>query len=263
MAASVLAAHIGPQYTALFDQWVAFQLDALGKAALYRFGRHFDALPRNVEFPAVVWASQAALFVAPEPQRCAAMRAEFVDQAIAALAVAKRDQPLRKEFHPHRRAVVFRQFLRQQCRSPVAAEQLTHRGTGTRLGDELVLLFPQHLLLHANGKWNTNHACSTNRCFERDQICAHCGPKLSLLKFDLDQGMRSAVHHNFFLTTENNISLSQGKTIMPLESVFALTAVTIAFVGFALALCGPSTKRAICTDPRMALSCPLIAVESP
>jgi hypothetical protein len=74
-------------------------------------------------------------------------RDAFVDQTIAAMAVAKRDQPLRKELHPHRRAVVFRQFLRQNRRSPVAAEQLTHRGTGTRLGDKFVLLFPQHRLL--------------------------------------------------------------------------------------------------------------------
>jgi len=101
--------------------------------------------------------------------------AEFVDQTIAALAVAKRDQPLRKELHPHWRVVVFRQFLRQQRRSPVAAEQLTHRGTGARLGNEFVLLFPQHRLLQRTAARCRNFVRSTNMFFEIDQTSPAAG----------------------------------------------------------------------------------------
>jgi len=53
-------------------------------------------------------AAQAAFFVAAEPERDAAMRAELVDQAVFAVAVAKGEQPLGQELHPHRRAFVFR-----------------------------------------------------------------------------------------------------------------------------------------------------------
>ena len=41
------------------------------------------------------------------------MGAEFVDQAIAALGVAERDQALGEKLHPHRWAIVLRQFLGQ------------------------------------------------------------------------------------------------------------------------------------------------------
>ena len=58
--------------------------------------RQVDALPGDVVFPAVIGAAQAAFLVLAEPERDAAMRAEFVDQPDAALAVAES----RPDFRP-------------------------------------------------------------------------------------------------------------------------------------------------------------------
>ena len=96
-----------------FDQRVGFQLDLLAEAALDRLGRHLDALAGDIVFPAMIGAAQAGLLVAAEPERNAAMRAELVDQAVAPLGVAEREQALGQELDPHRRAFVFRQFARR------------------------------------------------------------------------------------------------------------------------------------------------------
>ena len=103
-----------------------------------------DALSGNVEFPAVIGAAQSAFLIASKPQRCAAVRAKFIDQAITPIAVAEGDQPLGQQFDPHRRGIVLRQFLRQQRRCPAAAEHLAHQGSRSGLGDEIVLVPSQH-----------------------------------------------------------------------------------------------------------------------
>jgi hypothetical protein len=72
------------------------------------------------------------------------MRAELVDQAIAALAVAEGDETLGQQLDAYRSAVVLGQFLRQQRRHPVAAEQVAHRRARPCLGQEVVLFFSQH-----------------------------------------------------------------------------------------------------------------------
>ena len=72
------------------------------------------------------------------------MGAKLVDQAVAALGIAEGDQALGEELDPHRRAIVFRQFLGKQRRQPIAAEQLAHCGPGAGLGQKLVLFFSEH-----------------------------------------------------------------------------------------------------------------------
>ena len=150
------------------------QLDLPGEAAFLGLGGHLDALAGHVELPAVIGAAQAALLVAAEPQRDAAMGAELVDQAVAAAAVAERDQPLGQQLHPHRRAVVLGQLLGQQRRHPVAAEQLAHRRPRTGLGDEIVLFLPEHshppALRRALVTVATNSLRSPGRCLDLDQI---------------------------------------------------------------------------------------------
>ena len=105
--------HIGPQHPAALHQRIGFELDLLAEAAFDRLRRHFDALAGMVVFPAVIGAAQPVLLVAAEPERDAAMRAEFVDQAVASLGVAEGEQPLGQELHPHRRAFVLRQVPRR------------------------------------------------------------------------------------------------------------------------------------------------------
>src|SRR5262249_62271462 len=67
------------------------------------------------------------------------MGAELVDQSVSAVAVAERQQPLRQNLHTRRRAIVLGQFLEQQSRDPVGAEQLTHGGAGAGLGQNDLL----------------------------------------------------------------------------------------------------------------------------
>jgi hypothetical protein len=126
------------------DQRIGFQLDLLDEAALLRFGRHVDALSGEVELPTMIWTAQSAFLIATEPQRYAAMGAEFVDQTEPAKAVAKRNQPLRQKLDPHRRTVVCRQFLSQQRRQPVTPEKIAHRRAGAGPGDHFVLILPKH-----------------------------------------------------------------------------------------------------------------------
>ena len=136
--------HIGPQHVADLHQRVGGQLDLLAEAALNRLGRHVHALPIHIVFPAVIGAAQAGLLVAAEPQRHPAMGAKLVDQAIAAFQIAEGDQAFGEKLDPDRRAIVFRQFLGQQRRQPVATEQLAHGGPGAGLGQKLVLFFSEH-----------------------------------------------------------------------------------------------------------------------
>ena len=100
--------------------------------------------PVDVELPAVIDAAQAAFLVAPEIQRDAAMRAEFLDQADAALGVAERDEVLAEQADAHRRAVGLGDLARKQRGDPVAAHRVAHRRARADAGDEFVLLARQH-----------------------------------------------------------------------------------------------------------------------
>jgi hypothetical protein len=71
-----------------------------------------DAGTGDVELPAVIDAAQAALLVAPEIERHAAMRAELLDQPDAALGVAEGDELLTHQFDAHRRTIRFTDLTR-------------------------------------------------------------------------------------------------------------------------------------------------------
>src|SRR5689334_6549702 len=80
--------HVGPQHAAALDERIGLQLDLLAVAALARLRRHLDALAGVVVLPAVIGAAQAAVLVAAEPQRHAAVRAELVGERELAVGVA-------------------------------------------------------------------------------------------------------------------------------------------------------------------------------
>src|SRR5205823_13677807 len=65
-----------------------------------------DALPIcHIEFPAMIGTAQPVLLVAAEPQRHAAVGAEFLDQAGTPCGVAERNQLFRQKLNSHRRTV--------------------------------------------------------------------------------------------------------------------------------------------------------------
>ena len=75
------------------------------------------------------------------------MGAELVDEAVAPESVAESNQALGQNLHAHRRTIVLRQFLGEEHRQPVATEKVTHLGTRSGLGNEIVLFFGKHLAL--------------------------------------------------------------------------------------------------------------------
>ena len=131
--------HIDPDHVAALDARIRREFDLVAEAALGRLRRNLDALAGDVIFPAVIGAAQTVVLVAAEPQRDAAMGAEFVHHADAVLAVAERDQPLAEQFYPDRRAIGLRDFRRQQRRNPVAPHQRAHRRAGAGQCEEVVL----------------------------------------------------------------------------------------------------------------------------
>ena len=137
-------AHIGPQHAAALDQRIGLQFDLLAVAALARLRWHLDALPGVIVFPAVIRAAQAAMLVAAEPERHAAVGAELVGQRELAVGVAPGEQPLGEKLHAHRRAAGLGQFLGQQGRLPGGAEHLAHRRARAGLRQQVVLFFAEH-----------------------------------------------------------------------------------------------------------------------
>src|SRR5262249_53181097 len=122
----------------------------------------FDALARVIILPAVVGTAQTVFLVAPEPQGHTAMRAKLVDQSMPPFSIAKRQQPLRQQFDAHRWAFVVGQLLRQQGRDPVAAEQPAAGSAGPSLGQQIVVLFPQHRM-SSSGEIVLYHTCGAVR----------------------------------------------------------------------------------------------------
>ena len=135
-------AHIGPDDATQFDGRIGGQVDLVTK----RLGlvHLFYAAAVDGEFPAVIDAAQPIRLVAPEPKRGPAVRTVFVDEADPAGAVAKGDEVLPQQPHPHRRAIGLGQFPGEQGRDPIEPHRRAHRGALSDAGQQLVLLARQH-----------------------------------------------------------------------------------------------------------------------
>jgi hypothetical protein len=98
-----------------------------------RQARHIHAIARHIELPAVIDAAQAALLVAAEKQRRAAVRTAMVHDADAAIRVAEGNQFFAEQHQAHWRAIPF-QLGRLGRRHPVAPHQVAHDGARTDAG---------------------------------------------------------------------------------------------------------------------------------
>ena len=162
-------AHIGPEYAAGFHQRIGFKFDLFGITRGFCLRRHFHALAGDVEFPAVIGAAQAAFLIAPEPERHAAMGAEFIDQAQPALAVAKRQQALAEQLDAHRRTIILRQFGCQQGGQPIGAKQFAHGRASACAGEEDVVFCAHCIRLVSPAKRSARR--------DRYMVCEeHCDP---------------------------------------------------------------------------------------
>ena len=136
-------AQISPENAALLDHRIGALGDVLAQHGILRLGRRFQALARYIEQPAMERAAQPAIFQPAEGEVGAAMRAMALDQAVAALLVAKQHQILAEQFDRLDRARAC-QFIDQRRRLPVHPHQFPARLLGPGAGDQVVLFLAHH-----------------------------------------------------------------------------------------------------------------------
>ena len=134
-------AHVRPDDAAALLTWIRDGSDLVLEIALGRLVRHVETAPGDVELPAVVDAAQAMLFVAPEEQRCAPVRAVQAQDARAAGAVAESDEVLAEDSEASGRTIGCGQFGGEQRRHPVLPEELAHGRARANLREQLVVFF--------------------------------------------------------------------------------------------------------------------------
>ena len=93
-------AEVGPEDAALLDHGIGALPDALAQVGVLRLGRRLQALAGDIEQPAMEGAAQPAIFESAEGEVGAAMRAVAVDQAVAALLVAKQHEIFAEQSAP-------------------------------------------------------------------------------------------------------------------------------------------------------------------
>jgi hypothetical protein len=138
--------HIGEQDAALLHHRIGLLPNIGAHAAALGLGRRLQALPRDVEQPAVERATQAAVLKPSKGEIGAAVRTGALEQAIAALVVPKQDEVFPEEANRLERTIA-RQFVDQRGGVPVAPHQLARRRTWPRPGEEIILLGAQHRLI--------------------------------------------------------------------------------------------------------------------
>src|SRR5581483_128647 len=99
---SLIGAHVGPDHPVAFAARIGLDPYALFQAAADRFGRHVGRGARDVEFPAVVDASQTAILVSREDHRRAAVRTSLIDQPDTPLRIPKGNEVLAQQPDPLR-----------------------------------------------------------------------------------------------------------------------------------------------------------------
>jgi hypothetical protein len=144
----IAGTHIDVDQAAALGHLVRLSLDLLPEILVCRQIGHIEAVARDVVFPAVIDAAQAAFFIAAEEQRGAAVRAAVVEHADPPCAVAEGDQSLAQQ-HQGKRVAVGSQLRRQAGRHPVLSHQRAHRGTGANTRQQFVFRLSGHLVISA------------------------------------------------------------------------------------------------------------------
>ncbi len=134
-------AHVGEHQARDLVGRVGLNAHLVSEIRLGWLGRHVNALPVDVELPAVIDAAEAALFVAAEPEVGAAVRATRVDDADPAIRVAEREQVLAEQPEIDRRAVGLSDLPGEEGGHPVATHHLAERRARPDACQQLILFF--------------------------------------------------------------------------------------------------------------------------
>src|SRR3954464_5994623 len=81
--------HVGPDHSVPLLAWIRLDLHTFLQAAADRLRGHVSHRACHVEFPTVVYAAQATVFIAPKDQGRATMRARLIDETHAPFGVSE------------------------------------------------------------------------------------------------------------------------------------------------------------------------------
>ncbi len=98
-------AHVGPNQAAVFARGVGGNANLVSETVLLRLVGHVHACAVYVKFPAVVHASDAALFVSSPKQAGATMRTPLVHEPDVSIRIAKCNQVFTEHANPNGRAI--------------------------------------------------------------------------------------------------------------------------------------------------------------
>jgi hypothetical protein len=133
--------HVNPDQAAVDGRRIRRNPNLVFEVAFGRLGRHVDAVAVDVEFPAMVDAANAALLIATEVKRGAAVRTVSLDDADFVVGVAKGDQILAEQAQANGRAIWIGQLVTQHRGQPEAAKQFAHRRSRPDTTREFVIFF--------------------------------------------------------------------------------------------------------------------------
>ena len=136
--------HPDPEEAAAFAYRIGLVLLPEARRRARGFRGHVEHTALDIELPAVIQAAQAALLVAAEGERSAAVQAVLAKNSEAALRVPEDHQVLAEQARSHRRPILVRGLLGHADRQPVAPHDLPHRRAALDAAQQFILLAGQH-----------------------------------------------------------------------------------------------------------------------
>ncbi len=144
LAELFLRTHIGPDEAAAFARRIGFLLALEFQPAAFGLAGLVQDVAFDVEFPAVIEAAQAALFIASEGERGAAVHAAFGEHAEPSLGIAEDDEVFAQHARADGRTIGRGDLFRQAGRQPMAAHDLAHRRSAFDAGEQIVVFPGDH-----------------------------------------------------------------------------------------------------------------------
>src|ERR1700676_2480085 len=134
-------AHISPDQASVLARGVSRDPYLVFKPVLLRLIGHVDAGALDVEFPSVINASQAALFIAAPKKARSPVGTELINQSHTPVRVPEGNQVFSQEPHPDRGTVWSWHLRGQQRGYPKAAEVFACWSSRIGLSESFIFFF--------------------------------------------------------------------------------------------------------------------------
>src|SRR5215469_10140651 len=157
--------HIHPDEPPVLLGRIGRNADLALKLVLRGLAGNVHACAGDVEFPAVIDATNSAFLVSAPEKAGAAVRAEFIDDADPALGIAKGDKILGKNPDTNRRTIRTWKFGAQERGQPILAKIAAAKRVRISLREQPVLFMSQHLFRSiVHGRRRCTHTMTMRRC---------------------------------------------------------------------------------------------------